>query len=74
MVAGKTLHIEFISMTYQMRSLIAWLRKELWLNVAEGLMLEHPLTLRFVDTMVGTTDFVMGLPKSLMEKLIQAAL
>ncbi|KAL7167104.1 hypothetical protein ACSBR2_037724 [Camellia fascicularis] len=44
------------------------------LNVAGGLMLEHPLTLRFVDTMVRTTDFVMGLPKSLMEKLIQAAL
>ncbi|KAL7260152.1 hypothetical protein ACSBR1_005923 [Camellia fascicularis] len=43
------------------------------LNVAGGLMLEHPLTLRFVDTMVGTTDFVMGLPKSLTEKLIQAA-
>ncbi|KAL7218737.1 hypothetical protein ACSBR2_011920 [Camellia fascicularis] len=44
------------------------------LNVVGGLMLEHPLTLLFVDTMVGTTDFVMGLPKSLTEKLIQAAL
>ncbi|CAL5378502.1 unnamed protein product [Camellia sinensis] len=44
------------------------------LNVAGGFMLEHPLTLPFVDTMVGTTDFVMELPKSLTEKLIQEAL
>ncbi|CAL5434817.1 unnamed protein product [Camellia sinensis] len=44
------------------------------LNVAGGLMLEHPLTLPFVDTMVGTIDFVKGLPKSLTEKLIQEAL
>ncbi|CAL5326370.1 unnamed protein product [Camellia sinensis] len=44
------------------------------LNVAGGLMLEHPLTLPFVDTVVGTADFVMGLPKSLTEKLIQEAL
>ncbi|GMQ06440.1 hypothetical protein CsSME_00051032 [Camellia sinensis var. sinensis] len=44
------------------------------LNVAGGFTLEHPLTLPFVDTMVGPTDFVMGLPKSLTEKLIQEAL
>ncbi|THF96600.1 hypothetical protein TEA_000052 [Camellia sinensis var. sinensis] len=42
------------------------------LNVAGGLMLEHPLILPFVDTVVGAIDFVMGLPKSLTEKLIQA--
>ncbi|KAG5535883.1 hypothetical protein RHGRI_023604 [Rhododendron griersonianum] len=44
------------------------------LNVAGGLMLEHPLTLPFVDTVVGTVDCVMGLPKTLTEKLIQEAL
>ncbi|XP_059293204.1 uncharacterized protein LOC132046561 isoform X1 [Lycium ferocissimum] len=73
------------------------------LNVAGGLMLEHPLTLPFVDTVVclslslslcslelliadlfilslpntlqiGTADSVMGLPRSLTEKLIQEAL
>ncbi|KAA8547369.1 hypothetical protein F0562_003767 [Nyssa sinensis] len=44
------------------------------LNVAGGLMLEHPLTLPFVDTVVGTADSIMGLPKILTEKLIQEAL
>ncbi|CAN4083268.1 unnamed protein product [Withania somnifera] len=44
------------------------------LNVAGGLMLEHPLTLPFVDTLIGTADSVMGLPRSLTEKLIQEAL
>ncbi|XP_019154749.1 PREDICTED: maf-like protein DDB_G0281937 isoform X3 [Ipomoea nil] len=44
------------------------------LNVAGGLMLEHPLTLPFVDTVVGTADHVMGLPKALTEKLIEEAL
>ncbi|XP_052195196.1 uncharacterized protein LOC127803177 isoform X2 [Diospyros lotus] len=43
-------------------------------NVAGGLMLEHPLTLPFVDTVVGTADSVMGLSKSLTEKLIQEVL
>lgn len=43
-------------------------------NVAGGLMLEHPLTLPFVDTVVGTIDSVMGLSKPLTEKLIQGAL
>ncbi|KAK6125517.1 hypothetical protein DH2020_040751 [Rehmannia glutinosa] len=43
-------------------------------NVAGGLMLEHPLTLPLVDTVVGTADCVMGLSKSLTEKLIQEAL
>ncbi|KAF5752981.1 Maf-like protein isoform 1 [Tripterygium wilfordii] len=44
------------------------------LNVAGGLMLEHPLTLPFVEAVVGTTDTVMGLSKALTEKLIRAAL
>ncbi|XP_057769072.1 uncharacterized protein LOC130989153 isoform X1 [Salvia miltiorrhiza] len=44
------------------------------LNVAGGLMLEHPLILPLVDTVVGTADCVMGLSKTLTEKLIQEAL
>ncbi|XVE82618.1 hypothetical protein DITRI_Ditri16bG0020200 [Diplodiscus trichospermus] len=43
-------------------------------KVAGGLMLEHPLTLPFVDAVIGATDTVMGLSKSLTEKLIQEAL
>lgn len=44
------------------------------LNVAGGLLVEHPLTSRFVEAVVGTIDSVMGLPKALVEKLIQEAL
>ncbi|XP_034682631.1 7-methyl-GTP pyrophosphatase-like [Vitis riparia] len=44
------------------------------LNVAGGLMLEHPLTLPFVESVVGSTDCVMGLSKALTESLIQEAL
>ncbi|KAL3525391.1 hypothetical protein ACH5RR_013763 [Cinchona calisaya] len=44
------------------------------LNVAGALMLEHPLTLPFVDTVIGTADHVMGLSKALTEKLIQETL
>ncbi|RDX89883.1 Protein RADIALIS-like 6, partial [Mucuna pruriens] len=33
------------------------------LNVAGGLIIEHPLILPFVKEVVGTTDSVMGLPK-----------
>ncbi|XP_056169750.1 uncharacterized protein LOC115688155 isoform X1 [Syzygium oleosum] len=44
------------------------------LNVAGGLMLEHPLTSPFVKEVIGTADTVMGLPKSLTERLIQEAL
>ncbi|XP_041009287.1 7-methyl-GTP pyrophosphatase-like isoform X1 [Juglans microcarpa x Juglans regia] len=44
------------------------------LNVAGGLMLEHPITLPFVEAVVGTTDTVMGLPKALTEKCILEAL
>ncbi|KAJ6831888.1 maf-like protein isoform X1 [Iris pallida] len=43
-------------------------------NVAGGLLLEHPLTLPFVEALVGTSDSVMGLPKALTEKLICEAL
>ncbi|XP_022752136.1 maf-like protein DDB_G0281937 [Durio zibethinus] len=43
-------------------------------KVAGGLMLEHPLTLPFVEAVIGATDTVMGLFKSLTEKLIQEAL
>ncbi|KAL2333707.1 hypothetical protein Fmac_014920 [Flemingia macrophylla] len=43
-------------------------------NVAGGLMLEHPLTLPFVDAVVGSADTVMGLSKSLTEKLLLEAL
>ncbi|QCD81751.1 septum formation protein [Vigna unguiculata] len=42
-------------------------------NVAGGLMLEHPLTLPFVDAVVGSTDTVMGLSKALTEKLFLEA-
>ncbi|KAE7999931.1 hypothetical protein FH972_004310 [Carpinus fangiana] len=44
------------------------------LNVAGGLMLEHPMTLPFVEAVVGTTDTVMGLPIALTEKFIREAL
>ncbi|KAE8100243.1 hypothetical protein FH972_018160 [Carpinus fangiana] len=44
------------------------------LNVAGGLIIEHPLILPFVKQVVGTTDSVMGLPKDLTEKLIREAL
>ncbi|KAK1440592.1 hypothetical protein QVD17_06421 [Tagetes erecta] len=44
------------------------------LNVAGGLMLEHPLTAPFVDTVIGTPDGVMGLSKSLTQKLLDESL
>ncbi|KAI4336881.1 hypothetical protein L6164_015358 [Bauhinia variegata] len=44
------------------------------LNVAGGLIIEHPLILPFVKEVVGTTDSVMGLPKALTEKLLKEAL
>lgn len=43
-------------------------------KVAGGLMLEHPLTLPFVEAVIGATDTVMGLSKSLTEQLIKEAL
>ncbi|KAB1220634.1 hypothetical protein CJ030_MR3G009416 [Morella rubra] len=43
------------------------------LNVAGGLIIEHPLILPFVKQVVGTTDSVMGLPKALTEKLMREA-
>ncbi|KAL1815499.1 hypothetical protein ACET3Z_018073 [Daucus carota] len=48
--------------------------EEIMLKVAGGLTIEHPLTLPHIDTLVGTYDSVMGLSKSLAEKLIQEAL
>ncbi|XP_019436915.1 PREDICTED: maf-like protein DDB_G0281937 isoform X3 [Lupinus angustifolius] len=44
------------------------------LNVAGGLIIEHPLILPFVKEVVGTTDSVMGLPKALTEKLLKDAM
>ncbi|KAL8211142.1 hypothetical protein R6Q57_005579 [Mikania cordata] len=44
------------------------------LNVAGGLMLEHPLTAPFVDSVIGSPDGVMGLCKSLTQKLIEESL
>uniref|UniRef100_A0A0E0KAV9 Maf-like protein n=1 Tax=Oryza punctata TaxID=4537 RepID=A0A0E0KAV9_ORYPU len=42
--------------------------------VAGGLLIEHPLTSPLVEAIVGTIDSVMGLPKSLTEKLIKESL
>lgn len=42
--------------------------------VAGGLLVEHPLTLPLMESIVGTMDSVMGLPKELTEKLIKASL
>ncbi|XP_038905434.1 7-methyl-GTP pyrophosphatase isoform X5 [Benincasa hispida] len=44
------------------------------LNVAGGLIIEHPLILPHVKEVVGTTDSVMGLPKALTEKLLKEAM
>ncbi|OVA07032.1 Maf-like protein [Macleaya cordata] len=44
------------------------------LYVAGALIIEHPLIFPFVESVVGTTDSVMGLPKALTEKLIQEVL
>ncbi|CAN6482040.1 unnamed protein product [Victoria cruziana] len=44
------------------------------LNVAGGLLVEHPLVWPFVEAVVGTSDSVMGLHKALTESLIQEAL
>ncbi|KAK1357578.1 7-methyl-GTP pyrophosphatase [Heracleum sosnowskyi] len=48
--------------------------EEIMLKVAGGLTIEHPLTLPLIDTVVGSFDSIMGLSKSLAEKLIQEAL
>ncbi|KAL2538381.1 hypothetical protein Fot_19772 [Forsythia ovata] len=44
------------------------------LNVAGGLIIEHPLVLPYVKAVVGTMDSVMGLPKALTERLIKEVL
>ncbi|GAA0159410.1 hypothetical protein LIER_16188 [Lithospermum erythrorhizon] len=41
------------------------------LNVAGGLIIEHPLILPHVKKVDGATDSVMGLPKDLTERLIR---
>ncbi|KAL7207707.1 hypothetical protein ACSBR1_029623 [Camellia fascicularis] len=44
------------------------------LNVAGGLLIEHPLILPYIKEVVGTIDSVMGLPKTLVERLIMEVL
>ncbi|XP_022976356.1 maf-like protein DDB_G0281937 isoform X2 [Cucurbita maxima] len=44
------------------------------LNVAGGLIIEHPFILPYVKKVVGTTDSVMGLPKALTERLLKEAI
>ncbi|KAL3840303.1 hypothetical protein ACJIZ3_024894 [Penstemon smallii] len=44
------------------------------LNVAGGLIIEHPLVLPYVKEVVGGTDSVMGLPKALTIKLMNEVL
>ncbi|KAK4434532.1 7-methyl-GTP pyrophosphatase [Sesamum alatum] len=44
------------------------------LNVAGGLIIEHPLVLPYVKEVVGGTDSVMGLPKELTKRLIKEVL
>ncbi|KAG8389939.1 hypothetical protein BUALT_Bualt01G0031000 [Buddleja alternifolia] len=44
------------------------------LNVAGGLIIEHPLVLPYVKEVVGGTDSVMGLPKALTRRLINEVL
>ncbi|KAG2558142.1 hypothetical protein PVAP13_8NG139500 [Panicum virgatum] len=43
-------------------------------RVAGGLLLEHPLTLPFVEAVVGSSDSVMGLSKEIANKLFHDAL
>ncbi|TVU24776.1 hypothetical protein EJB05_27233 [Eragrostis curvula] len=42
-------------------------------RVAGGLLLEHPLTLPFVEAVVGSSDSVMGLSKEIANRLIHDA-
>ncbi|GFQ07103.1 maf-like protein ddb_g0281937 [Phtheirospermum japonicum] len=44
------------------------------LNVAGGLIIEHPLVLPYVKEVVGGTDSVMGLPKDLTRRLMKEVL
>ncbi|CAA0832889.1 Maf-like protein [Striga hermonthica] len=44
------------------------------LNVAGGLIIEHPLVLPYVKNVVGGTDSVMGLPKDLTRRLMKEVL
>ncbi|XP_042008406.1 7-methyl-GTP pyrophosphatase-like isoform X1 [Salvia splendens] len=44
------------------------------LNVAGGLIIEHPLVVPYVKEVVGGTDSVMGLPKDLTRRLMKEVL
>lgn len=44
------------------------------LNVAGGLIIEHPMILPYVKEVVGGTDSVMGLPKELTKRLLKEVL
>ncbi|KAI4316818.1 hypothetical protein L6164_024759 [Bauhinia variegata] len=44
------------------------------LNMAGGLVIEHPLISPFVKEVAGTMDSVMGLPKALTKRLLKEAL
>ncbi|KAL8459008.1 hypothetical protein ACS0TY_036475 [Phlomoides rotata] len=44
------------------------------LNVAGGLIIEHPLVLPYVKEVVGGTDSVMGLPMGLTRRLMEEVL
>ncbi|KAH6771685.1 Maf-like protein [Perilla frutescens var. frutescens] len=50
------------------------LEEGLVLNVAGGLIIEHPLILPYVKEVVGGTDSVMGLPKALTRRLMEEVL
>nr|XP_043636025.1 7-methyl-GTP pyrophosphatase isoform X3 [Erigeron canadensis] len=50
------------------------LEEGLVLKVAGALIIEHPLIVPYVKDVIGTTDSVMGLPKSLTEKLLNEAM
>ncbi|XP_042006587.1 7-methyl-GTP pyrophosphatase-like isoform X2 [Salvia splendens] len=50
------------------------IEEALVLNVAGGLIIEHPLVAPYVKEVVGGTDSVMGLPKDLTRRLMKEVL
>ncbi|KAL1534843.1 7-methyl-GTP pyrophosphatase-like isoform X2 [Salvia divinorum] len=50
------------------------IEEALVLNVAGGLIIEHPLVVPYVKEVVGGTDSVMGLPKNLTRRLMKEVL
>ncbi|XP_057785518.1 uncharacterized protein LOC131003059 isoform X2 [Salvia miltiorrhiza] len=50
------------------------IEEALVLNVAGGLIIEHPLVVPYVKQVVGGTDSVMGLPKDLTRRLMKEVL